>query len=122
MRLIRRIAVTGKIRYAPPGLFHYQETGSAVPGGQFMFIETVKTAGRHPTKVHGCRSQPSDGHPSADQPGKNLQRSVWLIQVAVGKAGNQAGFSHGVPLAYLYDLIVERGAISFLGEKEFTDK
>ncbi len=122
MGLIGGVLFPGKIRNPSSGFFYDQEAGSTVPGLQLVFIETVKTACGHPAKVHRRGTQPSDGDAAADQSCKYLQRPVWLIKVSIRKTRHETGFLDIRLFAYADQLVVQCGAITFLGKKEFVYK
>ena len=87
-----------------------------------MLIKPIETSSRHPTEIDGCRTQPPDRNALSDKPRKNLQRTVGLIQIGIGKTGHQTGAADLCLLTYLYLFIIQRSAISFLSKKELIDK
>src|ERR1700749_2553854 len=87
-----------------------------------MFIKSVEPACRHPAEVYGRRAKPADRHAATDEPGKDFQRPVGLVQVGLRKARYQAGRGHRSLGAYGDLLVVQCGAIAPLCEKEFLYK
>src|SRR6185437_2995224 len=122
MRLVKGIRATGEIRDPPARLFHDQKTCRAIPGVQLMLIKPVKPARSHPAKIDCRRPKATDGDTPPYQTGKNFQRSIRLIQVGIGKTGDETGLCHGGLIADTDLPVVECGAIAPLCEKEFFDE
>src|SRR6478672_3743304 len=56
MWLVNRKFFSLKIGYFSPCFLNDEVTGSAVPCLKFVFVKTVKAAGRYPTKIDGSTS------------------------------------------------------------------
>ncbi len=119
--LIERVAVAAKIGHFATGFFHHEKTGGAIPGLEFVFIESVKAAGGHPAEVDRGRTKTANGNPFSDEPVKYIQRAIGHIKIGVGETGHQTGFPHIGFLAYPDRFTVKGSAFSFFGYKQFVE-
>src|SRR5450432_3794590 len=122
MRLVRPVSFAGKIRDLSACFFNDQKPRRTIPGLQLVFIKSVEPPGRYPAEIHGRRPQPAHGDATPDQSGEYFQRAIGMIEISIRETRHQTGTADFRFGAYLYLLVVERGAISCLREIEFIDK
>src|SRR5436189_2011326 len=109
--------ITFKVCDPATGLFHHQVTGGAIPGFQFMFIESIEPACSHPTKIDSSRTQSPYRNAFADETFKNFQWSIFHIDIRIRKNGDETGFQYFSLFAYMNACIIESGATTFFCKK-----
>src|SRR5580693_10345363 len=87
-----------------------------------MLVEAIKAARSNPAQVHRSRSKPANRYPRPDQPGENVQRPIWLVDIGIRETGYQASLAQLGLTAYTDEVIIQGGTKPFLGKIKFIDK